>query len=128
MINDLIGSLTVSFLSDIFGTSDNVSRYRDEILEAASPEAREDYGDAYISSLPCGLSRLSQRSAEDLSPVVDDMCHALLSVHPKPLYTPGQMGWLLPFVHRHCPTAIFDVIVKTLTKYNDCEPVGLRTS
>ncbi|XP_062245600.1 estradiol 17-beta-dehydrogenase 2 [Platichthys flesus] len=116
------------FRTNIFGTSDDVSHYRDQILEAASPEARRDYGDAYISSLPSGLSRLSQRSAEDLSPVLDDMCHALLSVHPKPLYTPGQMGWLLPFVHRHCPTAIFDVFIKTLTKYSDCEPAGLRTS
>uniref|UniRef100_A0A3B4T3V6 Hydroxysteroid (17-beta) dehydrogenase 2 n=1 Tax=Seriola dumerili TaxID=41447 RepID=A0A3B4T3V6_SERDU len=87
---------------------------RDEILAALSSEAREDYGEAYVSSLPSSLSRMSQQCAEDLSPVVDEMCHALLSVCPRPLYTPGQMGWLLPFLHRHCPTAVFDLILKII--------------
>ncbi|KAM6926646.1 17-beta-hydroxysteroid dehydrogenase type 2 [Lycodopsis pacificus] len=82
--------------SDIFGTSDDVACYRAQILSAASCDAREDYGDAYISSLPRGLSRMSRESSEDVSPVMDTMCHALLSVRPKPVYEPGRMGRLLP--------------------------------
>ncbi|XP_022617339.1 estradiol 17-beta-dehydrogenase 2-like [Seriola dumerili] len=114
------------FRTNIFGTNDDARRYRDEILAALSSEAREDYGEAYVSSLPSSLSRMSQQCAEDLSPVVDEMCHALLSVCPRPLYTPGQMGWLLPFLHRHCPTAVFDLIAMTFLKHTECEPAGLR--
>ncbi|XP_071317948.1 17-beta-hydroxysteroid dehydrogenase type 2 [Trachinotus anak] len=117
-----------AFRTSTFGNSDDIGHYRDEILTALSSEAREDYGEAYISSLSSSLSRMSQQSAEDLSPVVDQMCHALLSVHPRPLYTPGQMGWLLPFLHRHCPTAMFDFIIMTFLRHTECKLTGLGRS
>lgn len=98
------------------------------LLAAVSSEVREDYGEAYISSLCGSLSKVSQVVAQDLSPVVDDMCHALLSAHPQPVYTPGQMAWLLPFLHRWCPTATFDAIAMKLFHQADCEPAGLKRS
>ncbi|XP_069573031.1 17-beta-hydroxysteroid dehydrogenase type 2, partial [Brachyistius frenatus] len=107
------------FRTNIFGNKEDVARHRDELLAAVSSEAREDYGEAYISSLPGSLSKMSQQSAEDLSPVVEDMRHALLSARPRPLYTPGAMGWLLPFLHRCCPTVVFDAVIKRLVKYTD---------
>ncbi|XP_073327806.1 17-beta-hydroxysteroid dehydrogenase type 2 [Pagrus major] len=116
------------FRTNIFGNSDNITRYRDEILAAVSSVAREDYGEAYISSLPSSLSRMSQQSAEDVSPVVDDMCHALLALHPKPVYTPGRMAWLLPFLQRCCPTAVFDAILMIVPRHTDHEPAGLNRS
>ncbi|XP_044211865.1 estradiol 17-beta-dehydrogenase 2 [Thunnus albacares] len=116
------------FRTNIFGNTDAISRYRDEILAGVSSDAREDYGEAYISSLPSSLTKLSQMSAEDLSPVVDNMCHALLSVQPRPLYTPGKMGWFLPFLHRHLPTTLFDCVIMNLQKYTDCEPAGLHVN
>ncbi|KAM7415208.1 hypothetical protein PAMA_019838 [Pampus argenteus] len=114
------------FRTNIFGNA--ISHSRDEILAGVSSEAREDYGDAYISSLPSCLSKMSQQSAEDLSPVVDNMCHALLSVRPRPLYTPGQMGWFLPFLHRQFPTFLFDCVFMSFMKLKDCEPAGLKSS
>ncbi|XP_037623371.1 estradiol 17-beta-dehydrogenase 2 isoform X1 [Sebastes umbrosus] len=117
-----------AFRTNIFGNSDDVARYSDEILTAVSSDAREDYGDTYISSLPRSLSRMSRQCAKDLSPVVDDVCHALLSVRPKPMYTPGKMGWLLPFLHRCSPTAVFDAVITTLTEHADCKPAGLNRS
>nr|XP_046250093.1 estradiol 17-beta-dehydrogenase 2 [Scatophagus argus] len=116
------------FRTNIFGTGDDAARHRDQILAAVSPEAREDYGEAYISSLPSSLSRMSQDVAGDLSPVVDDMCHALLSVRPKPVYAPGQMGRLLPFLHRCCPTALFDTIMINFVKHTELQPAGLDRS
>lgn len=113
--------------SDIFGNSDDITRYRDQLLAAASSEVREDYGDAYISSLPGVLSRMSQQSAADLSPVVDDMCHALLSRYPAPVYTPGQMAWLLPFLHRCCPTGVFDPIAMKILTLSNYQPAGIKT-
>ncbi|XP_053175437.1 estradiol 17-beta-dehydrogenase 2 [Scomber japonicus] len=116
------------FRTNIFGNSDAISRYREELLTGVSSDAREDYGEAYISSLPSSLTKMSQLSAVDLSPVVDSLCHALLSVKPRPLYTPGEMGWFLPLLHRHLPTAVFDYIITNLLKYTDCEPAGLHTN
>ncbi|XP_051236836.1 estradiol 17-beta-dehydrogenase 2 [Dicentrarchus labrax] len=116
------------FRTNIFGNSDDVTRYTDKVLATISSDAREDYGEAYIASLPNSLSKMSRQSAEDLSPVVDDMCHALLSAHPRPVYMPGQMGWLLPFLHRYCPTGVFDAIAMKLFKHTDCEPAGLNRS
>lgn len=73
------------------------------------------------------MSRMSEQVAADLSPVVDDMIHALLSAHPKPVYTPGQMAWLLPFLHRFFPTVYDAVSLKHLNQA-DCEPAGLNRS
>ncbi|XP_072241449.1 17-beta-hydroxysteroid dehydrogenase type 2 [Leuresthes tenuis] len=115
------------FRTNIFGDGDDVARYKDELLAAVSPEARADYGEAYISSAPHCLSIMSQQSAVDLSPVVEDMFHAVLAVCPRPLYTPGKMGWLLPFLHRCCPTSWFDAIIAGLPQYSQCQPAGLRT-
>uniref|UniRef100_A0A674NRX7 Hydroxysteroid (17-beta) dehydrogenase 2 n=1 Tax=Takifugu rubripes TaxID=31033 RepID=A0A674NRX7_TAKRU len=94
------------FRTNIFGASDDISRHGDQLLATVSSEVREDYGHAYISSLPGVLIRMSQQSAADLSPVVDAMYHALLSRRPAPLYTPGQMAWLLPFLRRCCPSGL----------------------
>lgn len=74
------------FPSDIFGNSDDISRHGDQLLAAVSSDVREDYGHAYISALPGVLTRMSQQSAADLSPVVDAMYHALLRCTP-------QDGW-----------------------------------
>ncbi|XP_059191700.1 estradiol 17-beta-dehydrogenase 2 [Centropristis striata] len=116
------------FRTNIFGTSEDAARYTDEILSDISPEAREDYGEAYISSLPASLSKMSRESPEDLSPVVDAMSHALLSVHPKPLYTPGQMAWFFPLLHRCCPTAMFSAIISRFPKHTNYKPAALSRS
>lgn len=112
------------FRTNIYGNSSDMLRFRDEILRDISPETREDYGEAYISSFSSSLSKMT--IPDNLSPVVDDICDALLSVRPKPLYTPGQMGWLLPFLHRHFPTTVMDVLIMNFMKHTDCEPAGLK--
>lgn len=114
--------------SDIFGNSDDVARHRDQLLTVLPSDVREDYGHAYISSLPRCLSRMSQQSVEDLSPVVDDMVHALLSLCPAPVYTPGRLAWLLPFLHRCCPSGAFDPITIKLLSLADRQPAGIDRS
>uniref|UniRef100_A0A3B3ZBT1 Uncharacterized protein n=1 Tax=Periophthalmus magnuspinnatus TaxID=409849 RepID=A0A3B3ZBT1_9GOBI len=96
------------FKTKIFGSSDDVSRYREELLSHTSPELLQDYGQDYISSLPSVLDTMSQATKQDMSPVLDCIEHALLSTHPRPLYCPGKSAWLLPFLYTHLPTATFD--------------------
>lgn len=105
-----------------------MARYRDQLLAALPPDVREDYGDAYVSSLPSSLGRMCQQSAADVSPVVDDLRHAVLARRPAAVYTPGQMAWLLPFLHRCCPGGAFDLLATKLLRVADRQPAGVARS
>ncbi|XP_071760812.2 17-beta-hydroxysteroid dehydrogenase type 2 isoform X2 [Centroberyx gerrardi] len=118
--------VNISSMAGIFRSSEAGSRYQDELLNGLSSDTREDYGEAYISSVLDSPSKMADQLSDDLSPVVEDMRHALLSVHPKPLYSPGQTAWLFPFLYRLCPTAMSDFIIPRIFKFNDCHPAGLR--
>lgn len=102
--------LTLSFPSDIFGDAAVVDRHREQLLAAASPAVREDYGEAYLSALPDTLTSSAQQVLPDISPVMDAMQNAVLATRPRPLYTPGRMAWLLPTMQRCCPTALTDAL------------------
>uniref|UniRef100_A0A672G114 Hydroxysteroid (17-beta) dehydrogenase 2 n=2 Tax=Salarias fasciatus TaxID=181472 RepID=A0A672G114_SALFA len=114
-----------AFRTGIYGDSESASRHARRLLAAASAEAREDYGSEYIAGLPLALGQMSRLSAVDLTPVVDDVVHALLSPRPRPLYTPGHMGGLLPVLYRCCPTSWFDSLVSRL---NYRKPAAQRQS
>ncbi|XP_056138334.1 estradiol 17-beta-dehydrogenase 2 [Lampris incognitus] len=114
------------FRTNIFNSDKEWSCHQEEILSNLPSDTREDYGEEYISSLRGCLLEMANQSLEDLRPVLKDICHALMSVAPKSLYTPGRGGWLLPFFYRICPNAISDVILKRLFKLVDAQPEGLR--
>lgn len=116
-------------MPDIFGSSDDITRYGEQLLAAVSPDIREDYGEAYILSLPSILTTASRQVAPDLTPVTDAMLDALLSARPKSVYTPGPMAWLFPALQRCCPVAVFDAItMKYLTQGPVYKPAGLGRS
>ncbi|XP_046907739.1 estradiol 17-beta-dehydrogenase 2 [Hypomesus transpacificus] len=115
------------FRTCIFGSSEEWNRCQEEILTNLSNDAREDYGEDYISSIQNCFASMVNRSEEDLGPVLDVLCHALMSPAPRPLYSPGQCGWLIPFLHRHCPTKLYDVIITSLFQFDGCyTPHGLQ--
>lgn len=114
------------FKTNIFGSREDWQRYHEEIKASLSQHAKEAYGETYICSLQSCISRMAKQSSEDLHPVLDDICHALMSVAPRMLYTPGQGGWLIPFVCRLCPTRICDFIMAKLFQCSDCYPAGLK--
>lgn len=109
---DLI--LRLSFLPDIFGDATDVARHRERLLAAASPTVREDYGEAYLSALPDTLTSSAQQVPPDISPVIEAMQNALLAARPRPLYTPGQMAWLLPTMQRCCPATLMDALTSRI--------------
>lgn len=110
------------FRTSIFKDCEDSKR---TIIQNLAPDICNDYGGTYICSLQDGLSKAGQQSAQDLSPVVEDMCHALTSAFPKPLYTPGQMAWLLPFLYHLWPTALSNKLI-TCHKFVNCDPAGLE--
>ncbi|KAL0968602.1 hypothetical protein UPYG_G00269060 [Umbra pygmaea] len=108
-----------AFRTNIFSTEE-------EVFASLSQNVQDDYGEAYISSLQSRFSKMSEKSSNDLCPVLDDMCHALMSVAPRPIYTPGMCAWLIPFLHRVCPTWLYDIIIKRMFHCNSCLPAGLQ--
>lgn len=115
------------FRTHIFGSSKDWKQYQEEILRTLSQDAREDYGEDYILSLQNHFSNMKDRSSEDIHPVLDDLCHALMSVSPRSVYTPGQCGWLIPFLHRLCPTKLYDIIIMRLFQFKSgYTPAGLK--
>ncbi|XP_020783196.1 estradiol 17-beta-dehydrogenase 2 isoform X2 [Boleophthalmus pectinirostris] len=113
------------FKTKIFGSSEDLSRYRQELLSHTPPEVLQDYGQDYISNLPSSLDTMSQNAMQDVSPVLDCIGHALLSTRPRELYCPGNAAWLLPFLYTHLPTTVFDRII---LKFNSdtCHPSALQ--
>lgn len=77
-----------------------------------------------MSSLPDALLLMSRQSAEDVSPVVDALCHALLAPRPRPLYCPGRLGRLLPLLHRLCPRRLYAALIAAALR--DTPPRGTR--
>ncbi|KAF7648645.1 hypothetical protein LDENG_00153540 [Lucifuga dentata] len=117
------------FKTNLFGNRRSIRLYKKKLLSNISPEVREDYGEKYISSLCKRVSEIPVQFPENLRPVVDAMCQALLSANPKPLYTPGQPewpGWLLPFICYICPNYNDSLITQIVP--TDCKPAGLQSS
>ncbi|KAF7662554.1 hypothetical protein LDENG_00232600 [Lucifuga dentata] len=117
------------FKTSIFGNSERTRLYKEEVLRSISSEVREDYGEEYISSLCSCALKIPQQFPKNLRPVVDDICHALLSAEPKLLYTPGHLtwpGWLIPLIHHICPTSVSDGFVKQF-RYADYKPAGMSS-
>ncbi|XP_076026170.1 17-beta-hydroxysteroid dehydrogenase type 2 [Genypterus blacodes] len=112
------------FRTNLFG-SEAMEIFREEILSGISSEAREDYGDSYISALSSSMIGVGSACTPDLRPVLDDMCDALLSLQPRAVYTPGSLAWLLPFIHRHAPTLLTDAIIMRF-KFADSKPAALQ--
>ncbi|XP_062316837.1 LOW QUALITY PROTEIN: estradiol 17-beta-dehydrogenase 2 [Osmerus eperlanus] len=115
------------FRTCIFGSSEEWNRGQEEILTNLSNDAREDYGEDYILSIQNCFASMVKRSEEDLGPVLDILSHALMSQAPRPLYSPGAVGWLIPFLHRHCPTKLYDAIITSVFQFDGCyTPHGLQ--
>lgn len=113
------------FRTKIFGDDAEISRYKDDLLSQTPSEVLRDYGSDYISQLPSRLHSMSRGVEQDLSPVLDAMEHALLSPRPRALYCPGGGAWLMPFLHSHLPTALFDRLVLQLIR-DTCRPTALE--
>ncbi|KAK7880765.1 hypothetical protein WMY93_032578, partial [Mugilogobius chulae] len=91
------------FKTKIFGSSEDFSRYQQQLLSDTSPDVLQDYGPDYISSLVHYLASASQKVLQDVTPVLESMEHALLSTRPKALYSPGQGAGCCLFSTDSCP-------------------------
>eukprot|EP00079_Xenopus_tropicalis_P010281 XP_002934996.1 PREDICTED: estradiol 17-beta-dehydrogenase 2 [Xenopus tropicalis] len=90
------------FRTNIFGSQNQV------ILDNVMPDVKEDYGEDYIENLKGLYHTLHKFGSSDLSPVMEDACHALLAQTPNFLYTPGRLAYLIPCLYYYFPQWISD--------------------
>ncbi|XP_007228255.3 estradiol 17-beta-dehydrogenase 2 [Astyanax mexicanus] len=115
------------FKTNILGNQQEWIQVQKEILSSLPQEVREAYGDEYICSLQQRLSSMNTQGSTDVGPVVEAIKHALLSETPRAFYHPGPAAWSVPFIHRFCPTWLFDIIFSNIFKYYSVPPAGVAS-
>ncbi|KAG9474926.1 hypothetical protein GDO78_003408 [Eleutherodactylus coqui] len=121
--------VTISSMADIFGSREHWSSQDQKILENIMPDVKEDYGEEYLASLKDLHHTMSTYTSPDLSPVLEDVCHALLSREPYFSYTPGRCAYLIPCLFRYFPLWVYDNFAKqTFQIHRNILPRSLKIS
>ncbi|XP_072529769.1 17-beta-hydroxysteroid dehydrogenase type 2 [Salminus brasiliensis] len=115
------------FKTNILGNQDEWIQVQKEILSTLPQEVTEAYGKEYIYSLQDCLSFMYTHGSSDMGPVLEALKHALLSATPRAFYYPGQAAWAIPFIHRLCPTWLFDTMFSNMFRYNKSQPAGVAS-
>ncbi|KAG9474925.1 17-beta-hydroxysteroid dehydrogenase type 2 [Eleutherodactylus coqui] len=117
------------FKTNIFGSREHWSSQDQKILENIMPDVKEDYGEEYLASLKDLHHTMSTYTSPDLSPVLEDVCHALLSREPYFSYTPGRCAYLIPCLFRYFPLWVYDNFAKqTFQIHRNILPRSLKIS
>ncbi|XP_068115555.1 17-beta-hydroxysteroid dehydrogenase type 2 [Hyperolius riggenbachi] len=117
------------FKTNIFGSQEYLSSQTQKILESITPDVREDYGDDYLVALKDLHHEMFTTSSSDLSPVLEDVFHALLARHPHPSYSPGRFAYFIPCLFRYFPSWVYDTFSKkTFNYHRTILPKSLRIS
>ncbi|XP_073515885.1 17-beta-hydroxysteroid dehydrogenase type 2 isoform X2 [Phyllobates terribilis] len=117
------------FKTNIFGSRELWSSQYKNILDNIMPDVKEDYGEDYLATLKDLHYTMSTITSSDLSPVLEDVCHALLAREPYFSYTPGQCAYLIPCLFRYFPLWVYDNFAKqTFQTHRNILPRSLRNS
>ncbi|XP_069595273.1 17-beta-hydroxysteroid dehydrogenase type 2-like isoform X2 [Ranitomeya imitator] len=121
--------VTISSMADIFGSREHWSSQDQNILDNIMPDVKEDYGEDYLASLKDLRYTMSTIASPDLSPVLEDVSHALLAREPYFSYTPGQYAYLIPCLFRYFPLWVYDNFAKqSFQIHRNILPRSLRKS
>ncbi|XP_030438063.1 estradiol 17-beta-dehydrogenase 2 [Gopherus evgoodei] len=115
------------FKTCIQGTSELWAKQEKHLLENLTPDVKKDYGEDYIEALKNFLLHMPVHSEPDLSPVLDDVLHALLAKSPHGLYTPGKSAYLTLCIFCYFPLWLYDLYIGKLQS-NKSVPSALRAS
>ncbi|XP_056381799.1 17-beta-hydroxysteroid dehydrogenase type 2 isoform X3 [Hyla sarda] len=117
------------FKTNIFGSQEHWSSQDQNIQDNIMPDVKEDYGEEYLASLKDLHHTMSTVTSPDLSPVLEDVCHALLAQEPYVSYTPGQCAYLIPCLFHYFPLWVYDCFAKqTFQIHQNILPRSLRIS
>nr|XP_013796634.1 PREDICTED: estradiol 17-beta-dehydrogenase 2 [Apteryx mantelli mantelli] len=115
------------FRTGIQGTPELWDKQEKDLMENLPAGVRRDYGEDYLLELKSYLLRMPAYCDSDLSPVLNDILHALLAKRPHGLYTPGKGAYMLLCIFCYFPLWVYDFFISKLQSF---EPVPrvLRTS
>ncbi|KGL76896.1 Estradiol 17-beta-dehydrogenase 2, partial [Tinamus guttatus] len=102
------------FRTGIQGTSELWDKQEKDLLENLPAAVRSDYGDDYFPELRRYLLRMPAYCEADLSPVLNDVLHALLAPRPHSFYTPGKGAYLHHCVFYYFPVWFYDFFISKL--------------
>lgn len=111
------------------GQSSNYAYWEEQhkqLLRSLTPALLEDYGEDYMDETRKLFQSFAQKADPDLSPVVDTIVEALLSVRPQPRYFAGPGVGLMYFIHSYCPFAISNLFLQKLFMKKTLAPRALR--
>lgn len=86
--------------------------------ETASQEVREDYGEQYFRTFQATLKTHLSLSSKRTHEVIDCLEHAVVAMHPKSRYVPGQIMCVLSNLFGALPNFIQDIAVISAMKAN----------
>ncbi|OCT84509.1 estradiol 17-beta-dehydrogenase 2 [Xenopus laevis] len=116
------------FRTNIFGSQEQWWCQNQVILDDVMPDVKGDYGEDYIENFKGLYHTMHKFGSSDLSPVLEDVCHALLAQTPNPSYTPGRFAYLIPCLYYYSPQWISDRIsMQSFQTQNNMLPRALRT-
>ncbi|XP_048210680.1 17-beta-hydroxysteroid dehydrogenase type 2 [Perognathus longimembris pacificus] len=116
------------FRTNISGTSDVWDKMEKNILENLPREVQEDYGQDYILKQRNFLQAMTTRTASDLTPVLQDVQHAISARSPSPFYAPGKLAYLWVCFASVSPTSLLDYVIKKLFTIGQDMPRALSMS
>ncbi|XP_063103813.1 17-beta-hydroxysteroid dehydrogenase type 2 isoform X2 [Cavia porcellus] len=114
------------FRTGIAGTSDIWDREEKNILDHLLQEQLRDYGQDYILHQTKFNKSIGGVCNPDLSPVLQDIQHAISAQNPAPFYSPGKMVSLWLHFATICPTSLLDYLVKKVLVLDVFKPRALH--
>uniref|UniRef100_A0A6I8NCW1 Hydroxysteroid 17-beta dehydrogenase 2 n=1 Tax=Ornithorhynchus anatinus TaxID=9258 RepID=A0A6I8NCW1_ORNAN len=105
------------FRTSIHGSPELWDALEKDLLENLQEDVKEDYGIGYIQALKNLLKAMSKYPITDLSPVLFDLLHAILSKHSFALYTPGKNSYLFLCISSFFPIWVSDALIKTIFNF-----------
>ncbi|XP_041625768.1 17-beta-hydroxysteroid dehydrogenase type 2 isoform X3 [Vulpes lagopus] len=117
--------VNISSMADIAGTSEMWSKLEKNILDHLSSDVEEDYGKDYILQQRNYLKLINIKTNTDISPVLQDIRHAVSAKSPFAFYAPGALAYCLLFFVSFSPTGIFDYFSKKLCEVRGSMPRAL---
>uniref|UniRef100_A0A8D0DM64 Hydroxysteroid 17-beta dehydrogenase 2 n=1 Tax=Salvator merianae TaxID=96440 RepID=A0A8D0DM64_SALMN len=104
------------FKTPIYGNHEQWNKAEQNLLENLTPDVKKDYGEDYINALKGTLSHMPAYCSSDLSPVLHDVLHALLSKHPRGLYTPGKNSYKYLLIFSYFPLWFYDFYMRNFMR------------
>ncbi|CAH2324042.1 estradiol 17-beta-dehydrogenase 2 [Pelobates cultripes] len=102
------------FKTNIYDSHENLSSQNRNILDSLMPDVKEDYGEEYLETFKDLHHEMFATSSSDLTPVLEDVCHALLARNPHFSYTPGRFAHFIPCLFRNFPLWVYDHFAKKI--------------